>query len=285
MYLVTGGTGFLGRALVRELIKRKLNVRVLTRRKLKTKEVEVYTGDITNPIDVEKAMRGCIGVFHLAAHKGHLDRYEKHYSVNVCGTDYVLHAAEKLGIKKVVVMSTMAVTLNFDTPYIKAKQEEEKIVRRHWRKTICPVIRAPRIYDKKVIKWFQKLTRYAAPKLFVKEFLIYRLSVVSALIAAMKDGKSKIYQIADKKPVLFTDFIKALNPKVIWVSPIFVEILAYLSYPIKWFSDFFKIKPAVTPEFIRYTFTERVFQTTKDLKYKRYNTLNMVRRIVKSFNK
>jgi len=98
----------------------------------------------------------------------------------------------------------------------------------------------------------------------------------------MKNGKSKIYQIADKEPTSFMEFIKIINPKVIWVPRFMIDVVAFLLYPVKWASEIFKFVPIATPDYFRSTFEGRVFPITTELKYKRYDTLNTIKRIIKS---
>lgn len=76
LYLVTGGSGFLGVPLVGRLLKDGAKVRVLSRDegklielKQKHPEVEILNGDISDWFEVKQAMKGVKGVFHLAASK------------------------------------------------------------------------------------------------------------------------------------------------------------------------------------------------------------------------
>jgi dTDP-glucose 4,6-dehydratase/UDP-glucose 4-epimerase len=71
-YLVTGGLGFLGAPIVRALVERGDEVRVLdnlsrgSREKLGPASVEVHEGDIRDPEVVARALKGMDSVFHLA---------------------------------------------------------------------------------------------------------------------------------------------------------------------------------------------------------------------------
>jgi len=76
LYLVTGGSGFLGVPLVGRLLKDGAKVRVLSRDegklielKQKYPEVEILNGDISDWFEVKQAMKGVNGVYHLAASK------------------------------------------------------------------------------------------------------------------------------------------------------------------------------------------------------------------------
>lgn len=77
-YLITGGTGFIGRSLTKKLIKLGFDVRVLddnSRGNVESLEdmrdqFEFIGGDIRDPVLVRKACRGVDGVIHLAAING-----------------------------------------------------------------------------------------------------------------------------------------------------------------------------------------------------------------------
>ena len=76
LYLVTGGSGFLGIPLCERILKQGGKVRVLSRDEGKLVElkqlypsVEILTGDISDKFEVKQAMHGVDGVFHLAASK------------------------------------------------------------------------------------------------------------------------------------------------------------------------------------------------------------------------
>lgn len=82
-YLVTGGTGFIGRSLVRALVERGDKVRILdddsrgNRKLLSDLDVEVMIGDIRSPQSVLDATRGIDHVCHLAYINGTGTFYEK----------------------------------------------------------------------------------------------------------------------------------------------------------------------------------------------------------------
>lgn len=110
--LVTGGGGFLGGAVVRQLLARGAAVRSFTRSAypwLAEIGVEQVQGDLATPADVERAAAGCDVVFHVAAKAGVWGRYADYYAVNVAGTENVLAACRKLGVRKLVYTSTPSV--------------------------------------------------------------------------------------------------------------------------------------------------------------------------------
>jgi UDP-N-acetylglucosamine 4,6-dehydratase/UDP-glucose 4-epimerase len=89
LYLVTGGSGFLGIPLVEYILKQGGYVRVIARDegkliylKEKFSNVQIYTGDISDMFEVKQAMKNVTGVFHLAASK-HVGLAEKFVRENI----------------------------------------------------------------------------------------------------------------------------------------------------------------------------------------------------------
>lgn len=89
LYLVTGGSGFLGTPLIKQILDQGGLVRVIARDegalvslKQRYPEVELYPGDISDLFEVKQAMRGVSGIFHLAASK-HVGLAEKFVRENI----------------------------------------------------------------------------------------------------------------------------------------------------------------------------------------------------------
>jgi UDP-N-acetylglucosamine 4,6-dehydratase/UDP-glucose 4-epimerase len=89
LYLVTGGSGFLGIPLVEYILKQGGCVRVIARDegkliylKEKFSNVQIYTGDISDMFEIKQAMKNITGVFHLAASK-HVGLAEKFVRENI----------------------------------------------------------------------------------------------------------------------------------------------------------------------------------------------------------
>ncbi len=113
--LVTGGGGFLGQAICKQLVARGHCVRTLNRQTypaLETLGIEQYRGDVANLDIVVDATLGMDAVIHSAGKVGAWGRIEDFYEANVRGTDNVLAACELNKIDKLVFTSSPSVVHN-----------------------------------------------------------------------------------------------------------------------------------------------------------------------------
>ena len=116
-YLITGGTGFLGKELIARLkIMNCKNITVISRNESKLLElkelfpnVNILTGDISDKYIVEKAVQNIDAIFHLAAFK-HVTLAETNpktcLSSNVLGTLNLLDMTLKYPINFILGVST-----------------------------------------------------------------------------------------------------------------------------------------------------------------------------------
>jgi dihydroflavonol-4-reductase len=110
--LITGGTGFLGAHVVRQLVARGEQVRVLARGPGDLPAgAEKIAGDVVHDLEggvpLQKALEGCERVYHLAGFVSRdADDGQRMMRVHIDGTRRVLDAAKAAGVKRVVVAST-----------------------------------------------------------------------------------------------------------------------------------------------------------------------------------
>jgi dihydroflavonol-4-reductase len=113
--MVTGGTGYLGSALVELAVRKGHDVRVLVRDRAKAAEllpegVDVVVGDLADTDAVRRAAHGCHAVLHLA---GSVESSaEATRRANVEGTRSVLAAAVDAGVARLVYTSSSAAVID-----------------------------------------------------------------------------------------------------------------------------------------------------------------------------
>jgi nucleoside-diphosphate-sugar epimerase len=143
--LVTGAAGFIGGRLVERLVRDGRKVRVFVRRVNSTIErlrdsVDIAVGDIRDTAAVRDACRNVEVAYHLAAlAKPWSKDPAEFFDVNVTGTYNVCRAAEELGVRRLVHMSTALVcpppgersgtNVTKLTIYQRSKAEGESMVR------------------------------------------------------------------------------------------------------------------------------------------------------------
>ncbi|HEY5594239.1 MAG TPA: NAD-dependent epimerase/dehydratase family protein [Nitrospiria bacterium] len=141
--LVSGNAGFIGTFLTQALMENRREVVGIDIRPCNPKDhhYESILGDVRNPDDVMKAAQGADVIMHLAAeHQDFGVTREAFFSVNVKGTRTLVECATRLGIKKFIFYSTVAVYGNAgkvtteETPprpvsdYGESKLEAEKVL-------------------------------------------------------------------------------------------------------------------------------------------------------------
>jgi dihydroflavonol-4-reductase len=112
--LVTGGTGFLGRAIIERLLNEGDEVKALARSDASTGELgalgaEPVPGDVLDLEGLAAAMRGCDVAYHAAGANAFCARDPSPmFEVNVRGSQNVIRAAARAGVRRVVYTSSAA---------------------------------------------------------------------------------------------------------------------------------------------------------------------------------
>jgi nucleoside-diphosphate-sugar epimerase len=148
-YLVTGGGGFLGGRIVRRLLERGDSVVILGRKpqpELQVLGAEMIQGSMVDGGIVEHSVRDCDAVFHVAAKAGVWGSWKSFYEPNVVGTENVLNACKRNGIRYLVYTSTPSVVYNGE-PF--EGEDESLPYGKNW---ICHYAHTKAIAEKKVLK-------------------------------------------------------------------------------------------------------------------------------------
>jgi len=294
--LVTGGTGFTGKALVKELLYEGHQVVALDYKEgLKTQELknwgaEVLIGSVTDKSTVKKCMHGVDIVHHLAAAFRELDVPNSYYDeVNVNGTRNVLEAAFDAKVKKFIYCSTCGVHGNIDHPpadedapiqpadyYQRTKYEAEPIVNDYFKKGLKTVIFRPAaIYGpgdpERFFMIFKRVAKGSFPMFGSGRTYYHPLyidNLIDAFMLAMQDGKGdgEAYLIADDKYLEIEDLVRRVGRAM----DIDVKIRHYPIMPLVIAGHFFekickpfKITPPIFPRRVDWYRQNRAFKIDK----------------------
>lgn len=146
--LVTGGGGFLGRAIVKQLLDRGDDVTSFSRSAhpgLNVWKVRQIQGDIADARAVMHACEGVDAVYHVAARAGVWGAYKAYYQANVVGTDNVIAGCRQNKVPRLIYTSSPSVVFDggdmegvdesvpypetYHAPYPRTKAMAEKRVR------------------------------------------------------------------------------------------------------------------------------------------------------------
>lgn len=282
MILVTGGSGRIGRHLVKALLERGENVRVLIKDKMiEFENVEIFYGDLLDIESLRKAVDGIDVIYHLAAVVDYLAPKDLMYGVNVIGTKNLLEVSKG---KKIIYLSSTAamgkrlreLPANEKTSchpsnyYGKTKLEAENLVREN----NGIVIRSADVFGSGFTEGYQfvisRLERGEMPIIGDGKNLIQWIDVsdlVQALLLAKEKGKpGETYLVAGKEVKTVKDLFgllcKYLNvpPPQKHVSKLVAKMLAYsklLKGKIK------RKRPNLIPEYVEKIVANRTFDISK----------------------
>lgn len=113
--LVTGGGGFLGKAVVKKLLEKGISVTSVSRNRypeLTALQVRQIRGDISDPDSALRAVTGMDTVFHVAARAGVWGSREEFYRPNVQGTENLVNACMEKGVDRFVYTSSPSVVFD-----------------------------------------------------------------------------------------------------------------------------------------------------------------------------
>lgn len=162
--LVIGGAGYIGSVMVRELLKKNYNVRIIDTfmfgehsiADLKNRsDFEIIRGDFRNVEDMVRSLRGMDAIVHLGAIVGDpacaLDK-DLTYQINTTAVKMIREACRGYGIRRMIFASTCSVygasegiineqsALNPVSDYARSKIEAEKAILDHVTSDFRPTI-------------------------------------------------------------------------------------------------------------------------------------------------
>lgn len=223
MILITGGTGFIGTALIKRLLEAGEEIRLLKLYSEKTDlpVAEVLDGDILDPDSLKEAVKGVDKIVHLAGVVSYTMPKEQLFKINVEGTKNMLAACSK--VKRFVFASSVSVygprkgLITEDTPtmpmndYGSSKLEAEEAVLESGLNYV--IVRMAPIYGAGSPQWMKNLklldSGFPVPNVKTMTHVLSIDNAAQALQLALT-GSEGVYNIADDKPVPFVDFTEEI---------------------------------------------------------------------------
>jgi len=164
--LVTGASSEMGGVLIRQLLKNKagLKIRAMVHRSLvNVPGCEIRPGDLKNSGLLTRALSGVDTVVHMAALTKSTSESD-YFETNVNGTENLIDACLKNGVKKIIYISSSAASLN-GGGYSRSKLEAEQCIKRSGMKWV--IIRPSEVYGQRMGDSINQLIRWIQRFIFV----------------------------------------------------------------------------------------------------------------------
>lgn len=294
--LVTGGTGFTGKALVRRLLDEGHTVVALDNKEgIKTQELrdwgaEVVIGTVTDKPLIEKTMQGVEFVYHLAAAFREMDVPNTYYDdVNIGGTQICLEAAKQAGVKKFVYCSTCGVHGNVENPpanedapinaadyYQQTKYEAEPIVLEYAKQGMnTTIIRPAAIYgpgDKERFGMIYRQAKKGFFPIFGSGKTLYHPLYIDNLVDSfinvlpLEVGNGGTYLIADDDYIEIKDLVQKVADsmnKEIKILHLPFTPLRMISVVVEKMCKPLKIAPPIFPRRVDWFKQNRAFDISR----------------------
>jgi nucleoside-diphosphate-sugar epimerase len=300
--LITGASGAIGGQLVQALLSEGDTVRVLARRtsdvkNIKSSNIELSYGDVTDPESIGQPLENVDFVYHLAAIvPPRLWRVPRNvvWNVNCQGTLNLLEACRGKEVKRFVYASTVGVMGYVDRGradeshpynpqglYERTKCEAEKLVLEYNREYGVPiaVIRIPAVYGPGLIhgmvELFQAVQNHRFRFLGNGESLIHLIYIEDLieaflLLRRQDKGLREIYIVGMKDPVTWREYVKTIA-EVMGVDPPNGHVPVWLANMLGLFSEillrpFSKNEPYLVRYRVDWTTKNSSFDVSKAIK-------------------
>lgn len=241
---VTGASGFVGSAVVRELIGRSFGVNALVRGRLgqTAGDIRAFKGDLFDAAALDEAMRGCAAVVHLVGII--MENPKKGVTfqrIHVEGTRGVVESAQRIGVKRYIQMSALGTRANARSEYHKTKRQAEELVRASgldWTIIRPSMIHGPQgEFMKMEAKWARK---QSPPFLFMPYFgagifglggagrlqPVYVNDVARAVVDAITNSRTigKTYELGGSEQLTWPQMHKAAARAIIGTNRLTMPI-------------------------------------------------------------
>jgi farnesol dehydrogenase len=285
--LITGASGFIGKSLAISLANSGTLVHAFVRQSsnmqgLHHPNIRIFTGDILDVISIGNAMRDCNKMFHLAGlAKMWMKDKGTYRDVNVGGTENALNVAYKLGVEKVLFVSTAGVLppatiyptneisarrKELHTEYERTKNEAEELANDYYKKGLPVVTVHPtKVYGPGPVDDANTAT------MMIRDYIngqwkiipgngkgtmnyVYIDDVVSGLIGVMKKASSGSDYILGGDNASYDEFFLLIR-ELTNIRRRLYHLPYSIIRSIAWFEDIrtkvFGVKPIITSEWVR----------------------------------
>jgi len=241
--LITGATGAIGPRVVNALSEAGYLLRTFSADAgtgdMFPPNIEIVIGDVTDSVAVESAMKDVAAVIHMAAllHivNPFLGMKEKYENINVCGTKTVVEKATFAGVRRIVLISTIAVygpgngqtfdeesLPNPDNLYAQSKLAAEKIVldaRNSDGQPIGTVLRLGAVYGSRMKGNYERLVHALKRHFFIpigsglnRRTLVYDKDVGAAAVLAVShpDAMGRVFNVTDGTVHTLSEIVEAI---------------------------------------------------------------------------
>jgi nucleoside-diphosphate-sugar epimerase len=245
---LTGGSGFVGTAVIEDLVARSYIVNALVNRgKLKVKGdgIRPIRGDLFDDTALDSGMQGCAAVIHLVGIIAERpSRGLTFQRIHIEGTKRVVDAAKRNGVRRYIHMSALGTRANAVSEYHKTKWAAEEYVRAcglEWTIFRPSMIHGPGgELTKTLAKWAR---RKAAPYLFMPYFgaglfgtggagmlqPVYVKDVARGLVDALSNPTTigQTYEIAGVERLTWPDLHRAAAEAIVGKRRVVLPIPAW----------------------------------------------------------
>ncbi len=225
MILVTGGTGFLGSAIVKELLRRDQHVAVLGRDAGRIRErlgadVEAREGDVREPDTLLAAMRGIEVVVNAVQFPGSpIEDRHKGYTfeeIDLKGTRHQVDAAKQAGVRRFVYLSGVGAAREAGKHWFRYKWEAEEYLRRSGLEWV--ILRPTWVYGPEDVslnrflalgKRLPFIPMFGDGKQDMQPVFIDDVARVTAGCALQPEAANQLFEIGGPEVMSMNDVVKA----------------------------------------------------------------------------